>query len=167
VDDETEIGSFLEFGSQGAGRGIGLHGQHGPGGQSGQHQRVGVLVIRHRARLVAVEIEGAEPDCANLEWKPEDRPDAGRDRRRGERQPPGRARIDQVGLEDGPVLQVGVDTGPFTEGVLQFLDQSAHVVAGAQRTLLLITRHEHDAGTAHERDIGADLAQPGRSRFRR
>ena len=81
-------------------------------------------------------------------------------------EPAGRARLSQVGLEHRPVLVIGVHARPLLQGVLQLLDQRAHLIGGAQRTLH-IPGHEHDASAAHERDVGADLAQSGRLRFGR
>ena len=62
---------------------------------------VGVLVVSHRAGLVAVEVEGAEADGAHLKREPEHGPGARRHRRRREGQPAGRVGLGQVGLEHG------------------------------------------------------------------
>ncbi len=68
--------------------------------------------------------------------------------------------MSKVGLEHRPVLVVGVHAWPFPQGVLELLDQVAHGVAGAERTLSYVGRHQHDAGAAHGGDLGAHLAQP-------
>ena len=57
-------------------------------------------------------------------------------------------------------MVVGVHARPFPEGVLELLDEVAHGVAGAQRTLRDVRRHQHDARSAHGGDFGAHLAKP-------
>ena len=74
-----------------------------------------MLVVGERPGSVAVEVERAEADGADLEREAEDGPRAGLDGRAGEGQPAGRAGVGQIGLEHRPVLVVGVDARPLAE----------------------------------------------------
>ena len=160
VHDVVEIGTQPQLERQLAGGRVRLQDQHCLGGDVGHDQGIGVLVVGQWPRPVAVQVERPETYGPYLEREPEDRPHPRLDGRRAERQPPGRARERQVGFEHGPVLAVGVHARPLAQGVLQLLDDIAHLVGGAQRAVGGVRPHQHDPGAAHGGDIGAHLAQP-------
>jgi hypothetical protein len=68
--------------------------------------------------------------------------------------------VGQIRFEHRPVLVVGVHAGPFPEHVLQFLDEGAHIVGGADRTSGHVAGHQHDPRAARAGDLGTYLAQP-------
>ena len=59
----------------------GLHGEHGSCRHAGHHEGVGVLVGGQGSRLVAIEVESAEADGADLHRETEHRPGPGSERR--------------------------------------------------------------------------------------
>ena len=139
MHDEVEVGADLQFlGYRAGGRPcLGL--QHPAGGQVGQHQRVGVLVVGQGTGPVPVEVERPEPHRARPHREPEHRPHPRLQRRRGEGDPPGGCRIGQIRLGHDPVLLVGIDAWAFAQGILQLLNQMAYRVGGAQRPAWYVT----------------------------
>jgi hypothetical protein len=137
-----------------------LQDKGGLGGYVSHDEGVGVLVVVQRSRPVTAKAERSQADCSDLQGKAEHGPHAGLDGRRRKGQPSEWAGTDQVRLNYGPVLAEGVNARSLVEGVLQLLDEVAHLVGGAQRALGRVVRHEHYAGAAHAGHIGADLAQP-------
>jgi hypothetical protein len=107
---------------------------------------------------VPAKVEHPQADRSHPEGKAEHGSRTGLDGRRGKGGPSGRAGPDKIGFNYGPVLAVGVDARSLAEGVLQLLDELAHLVGGAQRASERVVAYQHYAGAAHGGDLGADLA---------
>jgi hypothetical protein len=120
-----------------------------------------VLVAGQRPRQVPVEVERPQVHRSYPQREPEDCPHPRLQHRRGEGRPPACHRIGQVGLSHHLVLLVRIHARPLAEGVLQVLDQLAHLVAAAQRPARDVTRHEHHSGASDPDDPRAHRAQPG------
>ena len=137
-----------------------LQDEGGFGTDVGHDEGGGVLVVVQRSGLVSAKAERPEPDRSHPQGIAEHGPHAGLDSRRGEGRPSVGARPDQVRFGHRPVLAVGVNRRPLTEAVLKLLDEVAHLVGRAQRTLGTVVPHQHYPDPARGGDLGADLAQP-------
>ena len=136
-----------------------LQQENGLGGHVGQHECVGVLLIGEGPRTVAIQIERPETDFSHPQREGEHGLGARLERRAAEGEPSWSTGLGQVRLQHGPILLVGIEARPLMERVLQFFNESAHLVGGTHRALRQVTGQQHDAGAAHGRDLSADLAQ--------
>jgi hypothetical protein len=107
---------------------------------------------------VPAKVEHAQADRSHPEGKAEHGSRTGLDGRRGKGRPSGRAGPDKIGFNYGPVLAVGVNARSLVEGVLQLLDEVAHLIGGAKGAPGRAVAYQHYAGAAHGGDLGADLA---------
>jgi len=71
-------------------------------------------------------------------------------------------RIGEIRLADCAVEPVGVYTRTLPEGVLQFLDQGAHIIDGTYRPDRHVASHQHDPGAGDRGHAPGHLAQPSR-----
>ena len=145
---------------------MGLQHEDQLGGDVGQDQGVGVLLVSEWSWLIPVQVERAEPHRSDPQREAEDRSDSRVKDWLGEGQPAGAGGPGQVRFQHGPVFAVGIDAGSLPEAVLELLDESTDRVARAHRAPRDIAGHQHDPGTVHASDLGADLTDTPRLHLR-
>ena len=95
---------------------LGLQHEDQLGGDVGQDQGVGVLLVSEWSWLIPVQVERAEPHRSDPQREAEDRSDSRVKDWLGEGQPAGAGGPGQVRFQHGPVFAVGIDAGSLPRG---------------------------------------------------
>ena len=124
VDDELQIGTAFELGTQHSRLGVCLEQEKCLRSDVRHHQCISVLIVAQIAGAIVVEVERPQPDDPYLQREPEHRPRAGGDGGTGEGEPARNPRVREVRFENRPVALVGVNARTFAKLELQLLELS-------------------------------------------
>ncbi len=160
VHHVPEVGTRLQLRGDLSLGSVCLQHEDGMGCYVGRDECISVLIVAKGSRPVTIEIERSDTNRSYLQGEAEDRTSPRLYGRRGEGDPPRRARMDEIGLEHGSLLLESIDTRSFAQVVLQPLDERADGISGAERALGRVARHDHDPCATHSGDLCTEVAEP-------